>query len=285
MVTLADDTPAIRRRRAGGGGDGARHGDGHGTTASPSGGTRMSTTRHLPNVAKGERFASVLGGAALAAYGARRRGLPGALLALVGGALVRRGVTGHCDVYQALGVSTANPGEAIGLERQHGDAAVLDAAKAIKVERTVTVGRPADELYRFWRSFENLPRVMDHLESVTVLDDRRSHWKAKAPAGTTVEWDAEIHNEVPNELIAWRSVNEASVPNAGSVHFRPAPGGRGTEVKVVLEYQPPAGKVGALVARLFGEEPDVQVREDLRRFKMMMETGEAATTEGQPRGR
>jgi len=282
MVTLADNAPTIRRRSGGGGG---RQGDGQGTIASPSGGTRMSTSPRLPNVAKGERVASVLGGAALAVYGARRRGLPGALLALVGGALVRRGASGHCDVYQALGVSTADPDHTIGLQRQHGEAAVLDAARSIKVERTVTVGRPADELYRFWRSFENLPRVMEHLESVTVLDDRRSHWKAKAPAGTSVEWDAEIHNEVANELIAWRSVHEASVPNAGSVHFRPAPGGRGTEVKVVLEYQPPAGKLGALVAKLFGEEPDVQVREDLRRFKMMMETGEAATTEGQPRGR
>jgi len=278
MVTLAEHIPGIRRRR-----DGRTH-DGHGAMASPSGGTRMSTASERTNVGRAERFASVLGGVALAVYGARRKDLPGALMALAGGALVERGTTGHCRVYGALGVSSADAGGGIGLERQHGEAAVLDAAKAIKIERTVTVGRPADELYRFWRSFENLPRVMDHLESVTVLDDKRSHWKAKAPAGTSVEWDAEIHNEVPNQLIAWRSVNEASVPNAGSVHFRPAPGGRGTEVKVVLEYEPPAGKLGSLVAKLFGEEPDVQVREDLRRFKMMMETGEAATTEGQPHG-
>ena len=277
MVTLAENTPAIRRRLD----DGAHAG--HGAMASPSGGTRMSTTRHATNVAGGERVASVVGGAALALYGARRKDLPGALLALLGGALVRRGATGYCDVYDALGVSTADGNGAVSLQRQHGEKAVLDATRAIKIERTVTIGRPVDELYRFWRSFENLPRVMDHLESVTVLDDRRSHWVAKAPAGTTVEWDAEIHNEVPNELIAWRSVHEASVPNAGSVHFRPAPAGRGTEVKVVLEYEPRAGKLGALVAKLFGEEPDVQVREDLRRFKMMMETGEAATTEGQSR--
>ncbi|HET7458393.1 MAG TPA: SRPBCC family protein [Gemmatimonadaceae bacterium] len=277
MVTLAENTPAIRRRTQGDAG--------HGAARSPSGGTRMGRAARGTNVAGGERLVSVLGGAALTVYGARRKDLPGAVLALLGGALVRRGATGHCDVYDALGVSTADHGGAIGLEKQHGESAVLDASKAIKVERTVTVGRPADELYRFWRSFENLPRVMDHLESVTVIDDRRSHWKAKAPAGTSVEWDAEIHNEVPNELIAWRSVDEATVPNAGSVHFREAPGGRGTEVKVVLEYQPPAGRIGALIAKLFGEEPDVQVREDLRRFKAMMETGEAATTEGQPRGR
>jgi len=239
---------------------------GHGAKGDPS--------KPANNVGQSERIVSAIAGGLLAMYGVERRDWGGALLALAGGALVQRGVSGHCEVYQSLGMSTADGGAHSLLEKKHGDAAVLDASKAIKVERTVTIDLPVEELYRFWRNFENLPRIMDHLESVTVLDDRRSHWKAKAPAGQSVEWDAEIIREEADRLISWRSVNEATVPNAGSVAFRPAPADRGTEVKVTLEYQPPAGQIGRLVAKLFGEEPDVQVREDLRRFKSMMEAGE-----------
>jgi uncharacterized membrane protein len=253
------------------------------STNGGTGGGAASSSRS--NVNQAERVVSAVAGGALALIGAKRRDLPGALIAMLGVGLLQRGVTGHCQVYQALGMDTASGGGAPRLVQQHGDAAVLDASKAIKVEHSVTVNRPADELYRFWRNFENLPRIMGHLESVTVMDEKRSHWKAKAPAGQSVEWDAEVHNEIAGELIAWRSVHEATVPNAGSVHFTPAPGGRGTEVRVVLEYQPPAGRLGAMVAKLFGEEPDVQVREDLRRFKASMETGEATTTTGQPSGR
>ena len=243
-------------------------------TTDGSSGRAASSSR--TNVNQAERVVSAVAGGALALLGAKRRDLPGAIIAMLGVGLLQRGVTGHCQVYHARGMDTSHGGGAPRLVQQHGEAAVLDASKAIKVEHSVTVNRPAAELYRFWRDFENLPRIMDHLESVTVLDDKRSHWKAKAPAGQSVEWDAEVHNEIPDQLIAWRSVHEATVPNAGSVHFTPAPGGRGTEVRVVLEYQPPAGKLGALVAKLFGEEPDVQVREYLRRFKQTMETGEIA---------
>ncbi len=126
---------------------------------------------------------------------------------------------------------------------------------------------------------------MLHLQSVTVKDLTHSRWVANAPAGRTVAWDAEIINDKENELIAWRSVGNADIDNAGSVHFTPAPGGRGTVVKVVLEYVPPAGQAGKLVAKLFGEEPDTQVREDLRHFKEIMEAGEIPTTEGQSSGR
>lgn len=270
MVTLAENTPAVRRGR----------GNGDGAAAGEAREARFAAAEET-NVGSVERLASLLGGGLLALYGTRRKDLAGAALAAVGAVLVGRGASGHCDVYEGLGLSTADDG--IALRKQHGEAAVLDASRAIKVERSVTIALPAAELYRFWRNFENLPRIMRHLESVTVVDSTRSRWKAKAPAGTSVEWDAEIHNEIANELIAWKSVDEAQVPNAGSVHFAEAPGGRGTEVKVVLDYQPPAGKVGRLVARLFGEEPGQQVREDLRRFKAVMETGEAPTTEGQPR--
>ena len=228
------------------------------------------------NVGRAERALSVGGGAALLLAGARRRDATGALLAIVGAALAHRGATGHCAVYGSLGVSTADGGRPQ-LTQQHGDAAVLDASKAIRVERSVTIDRPREELFRYWRQLDNLPRIMHHLESVTVLDDKRSHWKAKAPAGQSVEWDAVINHEEPNARIGWKSEGNATVPNAGSVRFADAPGGRGTEVHVTLEYDPPAGRLGQLVAKLFGEEPAIQVREDLRRFKAMMEAGEAPT--------
>ncbi|HYE02535.1 MAG TPA: SRPBCC family protein, partial [Phycisphaerales bacterium] len=155
----------------------------------------------------------------------------------------------------------------------------------IHVEKAVTINRPAEELYRFWRQLENLPRVMGHLERVEVIDNTRSHWVAKAPAGFEVEWDAEIINDEPGALIAWKAVEGSQVPNAGSVRFLPAPPGRGTEVKVTLEYLPPAGRLGAAIAKLFGEEPSQQVRDDLARFKQLMESGEIASVEGQPAGR
>ncbi len=145
--------------------------------------------------------------------------------------------------------------------------------EGIKVQQQVTIAKTPEELYRFWRNFENLPRFMDHLESVAVVDERRSHWVAKGPAGTRIEWDAEIHNEIPNELIAWRSLPGAEVDHAGSVHFEPSTAG-GTEVRVVLRYDPPGGRAGAAVARLFGEEPSQQVAEDLRRFKQVMEAAD-----------
>lgn len=237
-----------------------------------SGGPRLRRPhlRGRTNVADAERALSVLGGGALALWGLRERGLGGTLAALAGAVLVQRGVTGHCPLFESLGMDTAGRGDG-GLVQQHGRAAVLDASRAIKVERTVTIDRPREELYRYWRQLENLPRIMRHLESVRVLDARRSHWVARAPAGRTVAWDAVIHNEIENELLAWKSEDGAEVPNAGSVHFTDASGGRGTELRVVLEYVPPAGRLGAAVARLFHEEPEQQIREDLHRFKAEME--------------
>lgn len=147
------------------------------------------------------------------------------------------------------------------------------------VKQAITVNRSRDEVYEFWHDFENLPRFMNHLESVRSDGAGRSHWKAKGPAGKTVEWDAEIVEDRPNELIAWRSVKGADVDNSGSVRFKPAPGGRGTEVHVEIEYTPPGGVIGATVAKLFGEEPSQQVDGDLRRFKQVMETGEVVRSD------
>jgi uncharacterized membrane protein len=147
-------------------------------------------------------------------------------------------------------------------------------AGIIHTKRSLTIGRPVEEIYAFWRDFENLPQFMRHLESVRVTGDERSHWVAKAPAGQTVEWDATITEERENELISWRSDEGAAVYNAGTVRFQPAPGGRGTEVRVEFEYDPPFGKLGSKVAMLFREEPGQQVMDDLRHLKQVLETGD-----------
>jgi uncharacterized membrane protein len=150
----------------------------------------------------------------------------------------------------------------------------LRGRRGVHVVEAITINRPRDEVYRFWRNLENLPRFMEHLESVRVLDERRSHWKARAPVGSSVEWDAETIEDRPNELIAWHSLPESDVPNSGSVRFRDAPGNRGTEVVVELKYQPPGGRLAVFIAKLFGEEPHQQVKGDLRRLKQVMEIGE-----------
>jgi uncharacterized membrane protein len=229
--------------------------------------SRQSMGSRNVNISDTERWISSVGGGALGAYGLMRRSLPGAALALAGGYLVYRGVSGYCPTYAALGVEGTGAGKS-----------------RIHVQKTVTITKSREELYRFWRDFENLPRFMRHLESVTTSGDARSHWVVKAPMGN-VEWDAEITEERPNELIAWRSVDPTDIQHTGSVRFQDAPGGRGTEVHVTLEYRSPAGGAGATMARLFGEEPAQQVGEDLRRFKQVMEAGEIPTTEGQPSGR
>jgi uncharacterized membrane protein len=161
----------------------------------------------------------------------------------------------------------------------------LPRDRSIRVQKSITINRSPEELYRFWHNFENLPRFMSHLDSVQVTGEKRSHWRAKAPIGMRVEWDAEIINDRPNELIAWRSLEGADVDSAGSVHFKRAPGERGTEVRVEMQYIPPGGVVGATIAKLFGEEPEQQVSGDLRRFKQVMETGEIIQSEATARGR
>jgi uncharacterized membrane protein len=158
------------------------------------------------------------------------------------------------------------------------------ASGALSIERCITVHKSPEECYRFWRNFDNFPRFMQHLESVQSTSATRSHWKAKAPLGKTVEWDAEVTVDQPGELLAWHSVEGADVDNAGTVRFEAAPGGRGTIVRVDMQYSPPGGKAGALVAKLFGEEPSLQVDDDLRHFKQLIETGEIPTTVGQSAG-
>jgi uncharacterized membrane protein len=149
----------------------------------------------------------------------------------------------------------------------------------IRVHRAITVGRPVEEVYGFWRDFENLPRFMKHLESVTVTGENRSHWVAHAPAGQSVEWDAEMIEDRPNELIAWRSLHGSDVFNVGSVYFQPAPAGRGTEVRVEIFYHPPFGKLASKIAMLWRQEPRQQIADDLRRFKQVLEIGEVVLSD------
>jgi uncharacterized membrane protein len=225
----------------------------------------------------------MVAGGALAAYAFKRRSVPGGTAALAGAALLYRGATGHCDVYQALGVNRVRGhGTGVMADRGSDTRQQLGGGAGVHAEESVTINRPIAEVYRFWRNFENLPKFMKHLESVSTRDAGVSHWVARGPAGMKVEWDARIINEIDDKLIGWQSLDGSMVSTAGSVNFRETP--RGTDVRVHLQYNPPAGKLGAAVARLFGEDPSVQIHEDLRRFKQLMETGEIPTTDGQPRG-
>lgn len=211
-----------------------------------------------------ERWASIIGGGALVLSGLQQRSLRGILTAAAGGSLVYQGAQKKSTLKQV--------GEAVGLE------------KTILVEKTVTINRPASELYRFWRQLDNLPQFMRHIKSVQVLDEQHSHWVVNAPLDQSVEWDAVIVNDQPDRLIAWTSTDDAEVNHSGLVRFQPATGDRGTEVKVVMEYELPGGAMAAAIAKLFGEAPEQQIGDDLSRFKQLMETGEIATTAGQPRG-
>jgi uncharacterized membrane protein len=216
-----------------------------------------------------ERLISGVTGAAFLLHATKRRGWDGLATAFLGGALLYMGVTGRNMLYRNLGIHLVR---------------TTSGRQRCEVIHSITINRPIGELFAFWRDVRNLPKVMSHLESVEVLSDNRSHWRAKAPAGLLVEWDAEIVNEKSDALIAWQSCEGSSVAHWGVVRFNPAPGNRGTEITVALEYEPFGGSTGVALAKLLGEEPSQQIEEDLRRFKQVMEAGEVATTAGQPRG-
>ena len=205
-------------------------------------------------------------------------------LALLGSAMrepdARRGRLGLATA-AVLGVTALDILSSTRMSRQADGAGTGERRPPVRVQRSFTVDCSPEDAYRFWHDFENLPRFMAHLASVRILGPNRSHWVARAPMGH-VAWDAETTEDRPNELIAWRSVEGSDVENAGSVRFAPAPGDRGTEITVQVEYRPPAGRLGATVARLFGEEPSQQLKEDLRRFKQVLETGEVVRSEASP---
>ena len=225
---------------------------------------------HRPNVGPAERGISAAAGLAMISYILTRRpdariSIP---LGLEAGYMIYRGATGNCMFYRMLEINRA----------EHG----------IYAKRSVTINLPREQLYRIWRNFENLPRFMNHLQRVDVDEatgGTRSQWVSRAPLGREVQWEAEMTEERENEFIAWRSLPGSTVKSMGNVLFEDAPGGRGTVVTVEMEYNPPAGSLGAAFAKLFGEEPGQQLRDDLRHFKQMMETGEVPSVEGQPSGR
>jgi uncharacterized membrane protein len=229
------------------------------------GDTQEALVRSGRNISDVEKWVSLAAGAGLTIYGISRARRAGWLLAAVGGMLLERGATGHCRVYEALNINTAGTGE--------DTRRALGGSAGAHVDEQITINRPIEELYRFWRNLENLPRFMQHLESVERLTDTLSRWRAKGPAGTVFEWTAEIINEVPDQVIGWRSIEGSDVVSAGSVNFDRVAAGQ-TQVRVRLQYSPPGGKAGAAVARLFGRDAATEIREDLERFKQLIETGE-----------
>jgi uncharacterized membrane protein len=229
------------------------------------------------NLHRVERRVSRRIGVVLVAVAGLRRGLVGVGLGLLGAALIHRGATGHCHVYSKLRVSTAHG--------RRGPSASVPHGQGVRVKHAVTVHQKPEAVYAFWRQLGNLPIFMHHIESVTVLDDGRSHWRARGPLGQTIEWEAKIINEVEGELIAWRSLEGSHIHHAGSVRFERALGGHGTLVTLTMEYAPPGGLFGTLAARLFGLDPDRQVEDDLRRLKHLLEVGEVPHIDAPWRGR
>ena len=214
------------------------------------------------NVSDWERLASLAAGAALLYLGTRQsRGNRLATSAATG--LIARGVTGYCPMNAMIGRNSDRSDTKV----------ALGGPRGVHVYESIVINRPAAELFHFWRDFSNLPHFMEHLDEVRVLSATRSVWTAKAPVGMRVKWEAEVINEIDGELIGWQSTENADVATAGSVRFVPVDGG-GTEIIVHLQYEPPAGKLGSMVAAIFGEEPSQQIRSDLRRLKAMLETGE-----------
>ena len=226
--------------------------------------------RTRPNVGRTERLISMVAGGVLAGYAMRRRSTLGGAAAIAGAALLHRGATGHCSLYQAAGINRASAAEKRA-DRGSDTRSRLGGAAGIMVEESVTIRRPLAEVFAFWRRLENLPRFMQHLVSVSEHPDGTSHWVAKGPAGMQVEWDARIINELPNNLLAWQSLTGATVATAGSVHFTETR--LGTTVRTRFQYDPPAGKLGAAAAALLGDDPAQSVREDLRRLKVVLEKG------------
>lgn len=225
------------------------------------------------NVSKAERAISIAGAALLLTSGVKdikKHPVTAFIKALAGGYLLYRGASGHCPIREAIVKQVV----------------VRQQPKPLLIQEALTVNRPRNEVYRYWRQLSNLPLFMKHLEEVRVEDDRYSHWKLRLPADAgTIEWKAEITDDQPDEQLAWRSVEGSDIDTAGEIIFQDAPGDRGTEIHATIYYRAPAGDIGKAAARLFRKAFEIQVRQDLRRFKQMLETGETSTIEGQPAAR
>ena len=234
------------------------------------------TPKGRVNISKAERKGSVLVGGALAAFGLGRGGLGGLLTAAAGGAVAWRGITGHCSTYSLFGIDTG---------KHDAPAASEYEQKAGHIEEAITVSRPAQELYDHWRDLQNLPRFMPHVKTITDLGGGRSRWVTRGPGGIEVQYDAEFVNDDPGRIISWKTVGHSDVDNAGSVRFTEGPVGRGTVVRMTVDYIPPiGGRTAAKVAHFFGLDNSRDIRTSLRQFKQLMEAGEMPTVKGQPAG-
>ena len=215
-----------------------------------------------------ERLVSTAAGGLLLLYSLRNPSPLNLVLGAVGAGLIYQGTVGR-NVVETI--RTGQP--------------LVAAPNGLRVKKSMTVNRPPDELYAFWRNLENLPRFMKHVRSVQRHGNGRSHWVVAGPRGTVFKWDAQITVDRPNEMIAWQTVPGSSVDHRGYVKFVPAPGGRGTEVHVAMEYQPPGGEAGKLIGSLLGGITEQEIQEQIRNFKSIMEAGEIPTIKGQTSGR
>jgi uncharacterized membrane protein len=213
-------------------------------------------TSPLGNAADLEHIGAIALGATLIAIGVSRRSMGGGLLACLGTGMLIKGAQDYARLGEAFGLQPEVKPTHLG-------------RRAVKVQRSIRIGCPAHRLYDFWRDVENLSSIMAQVVSVQAIDAKRSHWVAKAPAGLVVEWDAQIINDVPGRLIAWRSMDGADLENAGSIHFDPIDEHE-TEVWLTIRYMPPRSALGAAIAKVFGHDPEEQVAQDLQRFKMLM---------------
>jgi uncharacterized membrane protein len=232
--------------------------------------------RSSVNIGPAQRGLSLLAGGALAAFALRKRSPLGGAAAVAGAALLYRGMTGHCSVYEAMrsgrAKGTGRFADAGSDTRQR-----LGGGAGVLVEESISIRRSTHDVYRFWRELENLPRFMTHLESVTMRRDGTSHWVARGPGGMNIHWDARIINEIEDSLIGWQSLDGATIATAGSVNFVPA--GNSTLVRVRFQYAVPAGRLGARIASMLGDNPAAVVRDDLQRLKAMLEVGDASVSE------
>ncbi len=221
-----------------------------------------------------EKWLSIAAGAYLGVKGLSRGGPSGLLATGLAAGLLYRGLTGHCYLYDQLGIDTT----------EKSSLTVIPAQQGVHVKKSVTIAKPIEEVFRFWDDVENLPRFMTHIISVTTTGESRSHWIAEAPLGLQVEWDAEVFNRVPNELIAWQSLPGGAVQSVGSIRFAEQPNGRGTSVTLNMKYNPTGGKVTDAIAGLFGRDLASEIDGDLRNFKRLLEAGELPTVDGQTHG-
>ena len=232
---------------------------------------RADTSQNIGDV---QRLVSAIAGIGLIIGGWRRRSLGGGALALGGATLLYRAVSGYCPALGVIGIDMRGAQDTNRLGRRK-----LHTEQATKIRKSIDINRPPNELYRFWRALNNLPKIMSHVESVEVITDRLSHWVIKTTTGLpTIEWDAEIINDVENERIGWRALHDADVDHAGSVEFEPIAGGRKTRVTVTLQYAPIAGRLGTAVAKFIGQDPEFKITDDLQRFKESMEAGNVVSS-------